>query len=182
MDLGSLFLLVGLLILTILYISRPFFIRKATVVSQEEHDLSVLLAEQERVITALQELDFDYALGKVPEADYPAQRSALLVHGVEVMRQVDALQSRGASGDLESRIESAIAARRADASRRPGKRAIPVGAAPDDEIEAMLAARRRQRSEKAAGFCPQCGHPFQQSDQFCARCGTTLALDVPAGQ
>lgn len=181
MDLGSLLLLVSLLIVVALYVSRPFFTRQATLVSQEEHELSVMLAEQERVLTALQELDFDHALGKIPEEDYPALRAGLLARGVEVMRRLDALQARPGSEDLEARIESAIAARRADASRQPGARQVPAGIAPDDELEAMLAARRRQRGEKAAGFCPQCGAPFQQSDQFCARCGTPVSLDVPAG-
>ena len=45
---------------------------------------------------------------------------------------------------------------------------------PDDELEALLANRRRERQEKSAGFCPQCGGALQQSDRFCPKCGASL--------
>ena len=43
-----------------------------------------------------------------------------------------------------------------------------------DEVEGMVAERRKARQEKAAGFCPQCGKPVQQSDKFCSRCGAMI--------
>jgi rubrerythrin len=179
MDIGSLFLILGLLILVGLFVARPFFERTARAVSQEEQALSALMAERDRVLNALQELDFDFALQKIPEAEYPAQRAILLQKGVEILRQIDAYQPQAAATDVEARIEAAIAARRADAARQPVSRAAAGAAAtvleaPDDELERMLANRRRQRSEKAAGFCPQCGGPVQKSDRFCPRCGATL--------
>jgi hypothetical protein len=185
MDIGSLFLILGLLVLVILFISRPLLEKHSVAVSQEEHQLSALMAERDQVITALQELDFDYALGKIPEADYPLQRAALVQQGVEILRNLDAVQAEATSGDAEGRIEAAIAARRADAAL------VPVGAGgngsaarlrsaamtgeQDDDVEALIANRRRQRNEKAAGFCPQCGAPVQKSDIFCPKCGTKLA-------
>jgi zinc-ribbon domain len=176
MDIGSLFLILGLLILVGLFVARPFFERTARVVSQEEQTLSALMAERDRVLNALQELDFDFALQKIPEAEYPAQRAILLQKGVEILRQIDAYQPQAAATDVEARIEAAIAARRADAARQPVSRpaAAAVVDAPDDELERLLANRRRQRSEKSAGFCPQCGGPVQKSDRFCPRCGATL--------
>jgi hypothetical protein len=180
MDLGSIFLLLGLFTLVSLYISRPFFTRKATAVNQEEHDLSVLLAEQERLISALQELEFDHVLGKIPAEDFPAQRAFLVARAVEIMRQVDEARAEWLPGDAEARLEVVIASRRADsaAAQGSGKKPIPSEASPDDELEAMLATRRRERSEKAAGFCPQCGKPFQLSDRFCSKCGATLVVDA----
>ncbi len=35
----------------------------------------------------------------------------------------------------------------------------------------LIANRRRARSEKSSGFCPQCGKPIQKSDRFCPKCG-----------
>ncbi|MBK5108490.1 MAG: zinc ribbon domain-containing protein, partial [Anaerolineales bacterium] len=51
----------------------------------------------------------------------------------------------------------------------------PVLVDADDEVELQLAARRRSREGKSAGFCPQCGRPIQESDRFCPKCGNTLA-------
>jgi hypothetical protein len=175
MDIGSIFLFLGLFILVVLFVSRPFFERSATAMTQEEHEYSALLAERDRLLNALQELDFDHALGKIPEDEYPAQRAALLQRGAEILRQLDALQPGDAGQDVGERLEAAIAARREVSGPAPdgaGKRLLP--ATPDDEYEVMIANRSRARSEKAGGFCPQCGKPIQKSDRFCPGCGTTL--------
>lgn len=184
MDIGSLFLILGLLVLVILYIIRPLLENRSVMVSQQEHELSALMAERDRIITALQELDFDYAMGKIPEADYPPQRAFLVQKGVQILRNLDALQPQTTSMDVEGRIEAAIAARRADIARTPVAasgngsavrlRSVAIGGEQDDEMEALIANRRRQRPEKAAGFCPQCGGPVQKSDRFCPKCGTKL--------
>ena len=181
MDLGSIFLILGLLILVVVFVARPLFERDGASLSQEEHEYSALLAERDRLLNALQELDFDHALGKIPEGDYPAQRAVLVQNGAQVLRQLDAHRSEPANGDVEARIEAAIAARRADATRSSGSLAPAQNgahfmkvASPDDDLEALIASRRRDRNEKAAGFCPKCGRPVQVSDRFCPKCGTIL--------
>jgi hypothetical protein len=196
MDLGSIFLILALLVLVGLFISRPFFERKSStgaglndgLDNQVDHELSTLLAERDRLLNALQELDFDYALGKIPAEDYPAQRTSLLNRGAAVLRDLDAISHEdalpgpGPDTDAETRLETAIAARRADARRTSaghnganGNQPVAPVATVDDELERMLASRRRARQEKSAGFCPQCGGPVQKSDRFCPKCGHTLA-------
>lgn len=186
MDLGSLLLILALLLLVVLFITRPFFehrpVTDAFRDSAENHELSSLLAERDRILNALQELDFDHALGKIPEEDYPQQRAVLLRNGADILRKLDTLQAATAEQDAEARIEAVIAARRADARRIPlaagadaiGMQSPPSISAPDDKLETMLASRRRLRSEKAVGFCPKCGGAVHKSDRFCPKCGTTL--------
>ena len=179
MDIGSLFLILALLVLVGLFISQPFFEKTnlpvAQAESQEDHERSFLLAERDRVLNALQELDFDYDLRKVPEEDYAVQRALLLRRGADILRRLDTQEPQVVPGSAEERIEAAIAARRAvamPASVVPNghKQAVAVSA-PDDALEALLADRRRERQEKAAGFCPQCGGTVQKSDRFCPKCG-----------
>ncbi len=177
MDIGSIFLILALLVLVGLFISRPFFERaRPSVVqakSQEDHERSYLLAERDRLLNALQELDFDYDLHKIPEEEYAPQRVLLLQRGAEVLRRLDAYDAQVVAVGAEDRIEAAIAARRAvtaTATAAPNGRKQAV-AAPDDALEAMLADRRRVRQEKAAGFCSQCGGAVQKSDRFCPKCG-----------
>lgn len=166
MDLGSIFLLLALFILVGLYISKPLIERSATAVTREEHDISMLMAERERLIVALQELEFDHALGKVPEEDFPEQRASLLQRGADILRQLDEATGIQHAG-MEDPLEAAIAA------RKQGTAAFPA-ADPDDSLEAMIADRRRDRQESSSGFCPQCGTPVQKSDKFCSKCGTDL--------
>ena len=180
MDIGSIFLILGLFVLVGLFVGRPFLERKAVSVSQEDRQLSSLLAERDRILNALQELDFDFALGKIPELDFPGQRAALLQRGADILRQLDTLRPEHALEDAEERLEAVIAARRADAAGAAGLRVAPNGAGrmvhtPDDDLETVIASRRREHKEKAVGFCPQCGRPVQKSDRFCPKCGATLA-------
>ena len=170
MDIGALFLLLALLILIGLFVARPFMesLRAPAVEGQER---SALLAERDRLLTALQEFDFDHTLGKIPAEDYPAQRAALLQRGAAILRQIDSLAPSGApGGSAEDRIEAAVAASRADAAATTS---IPTGAA-DEDIEDLIARRRAARADKSAGFCPKCGKPILQSDAFCPACGRAL--------
>ena len=162
MDLGSIFLLLALFIAVGLYISRPLIERSSTAVTQEEHDLSMLMAERERLIVALQELEFDHALGKIPEEDYPDQRANLLQRGADVLRQLDETAGTQSPG-FEDPLEAAIAARKQTKA-----------ADPDDNLEEMIANRRRDRKETSSGFCPQCGTAVGKSDKFCSKCGADL--------
>lgn len=189
MDIGSLLLILALLIIVGWFVARPLFERPATIVSeypdQQEHAISALLAERDRILNALQELDFDHTLGKIPEEDYPIQRAALVQQGAQVLRQLDEFTQQPASQDQEARLEAAIAAHRADAARpaptgTDGRAAAPAGeslmvAEADDDLEAILAARRRERQDRSSGFCPNCGRSVQKSDRFCPKCGKSLA-------
>lgn len=170
MEAGAIFLTLAVLILVGLFVSQPFLAgRRAYAVSTQEHDLSHWLAERDRLITALQELDFDHVLGKIPPEDYPNMRSALLMQAAEVLRRIDALQPQSQSAlDAESRIEAAVAARRADAARN----AQPTLS--DDDLEARIAARCAERKEKSGGFCSSCGKPVLRSDRFCPSCGKAV--------
>jgi hypothetical protein len=182
MDLGSIFLILALAVLVSLFISRPFMNPEQSEeaedqreesapaldaaqagAAQRDHELSTLLAERERILSTLQELEFDHALNKIPEEDYPEQRSQLLEEGAQVLRQLEALGKAAplpvasAAADGTSRLEPAN-----------GKQ-LEL-----DELEDLISARRRARSETVSGFCPKCGKPLQKSDRFCSRCGTPI--------
>jgi rubrerythrin len=168
MELGSVFLILAVIVIVGVYLYAPFTSRTRRLSVNEMHDLSSLKAERDRVINSLQELDFDFNLGKIPADDYPTQRAELLKKGSEILRKLDELEPAFAyARDAETRIEKAAAAQRADASATAAE-------LNDDEIEAMLAARRKQYKSKPAGFCPSCGKPVLAADNFCPSCGKSL--------
>lgn len=201
---GSILLILALGLFTAVFVARPFLSRtRATSPAarqaqqqahQLEHQHSSLLAERDRTLNALQELDFDYALGKVPEEEYPAMRAELMTKGASVLRALDAFETSElglpARVSAEERLEQAVAARRADAVSRQTRServreevALEAAGGPGgavkaarkpDPVEDMIASRKRSREESAAGFCPGCGKPVQKSDKFCSKCGRTL--------
>ena len=169
MELTAIFFSLAVLTLVGIYLYAPLMERRARRVTEEEHELSALMAERDRVINSLQELDFDYKLGKIPEEDYPTQRAGLLQKGAEILKKIDSLAPQPASAqEAEARLERAIAARRADASMAK----VEVS---DDDLEAMISARRKGRTNKSAGFCPRCGKPVMVTDRFCPFCGKSLS-------
>ena len=170
MQLASIFLALAIAVFVALYLSAPFLERRARRVTAEEHELSALLAERERALSALQELDFDYKLGKVPEEDYPTQRANLLQKGAEILKRLDELTPQKAQHHKDADIERAIASRR---------RQTAATTVTDDEIESLVVNRRKGRLMKAAGFCPNCGKAVMMSDKFCPSCGKILAKGGP---
>lgn len=162
MDMNALFFTLAILVLVGMYLYIPLVQGRARRVTEEEHELSALLAERDRVLSSLQELDFDFKLGKIPSEDYPLQRLNLLQKGADILRKLDELTPDNTQLDTETRIE-----RRADASS--AKHGLT-----DDDLESMIAARHRNRKEKSAGFCPKCGKPVMISDRFCPACGKAL--------
>jgi rubrerythrin len=168
MQIVSIFFTLGILILVGVFLYVPFLERRARRVTVQEHETSSLLAERERVVNSLQELESDYQLGKVPEEDYPTQRTNLLQKGADILRKLDELEPVKAQNDKDARVESALAARRKKLSGSKDN-------VTDDDIESLIASRRKGRKAKSAGFCPKCGKPVMTSDKFCPSCGKTLS-------
>jgi RNA polymerase-binding transcription factor DksA len=172
MDFGPILLLSALILGVGLFLAAPLLGKPMQGLAPGISDSSALMAERDRVINALQELDFDFKLGKIPDEDYPVQRAELLQKGAEILRKLDTVAPTGSrakagASDAVDRLERAAAARRADSatdSRRVS----------DDEIEEMLAARRAARKGNFAGFCPRCGKPVSIADRFCPSCGKPL--------
>jgi len=202
--------------LVALFISRPLLAREGSssnvVIDQVDHESSFLLAERDRILNALQELDFDFALGKIPEETYRLQRLILVMRGAEVLRRLDSLQTppegvniktapvtwniestpvrpliqngqtqilnpNGSTpyGAIPNGITPGVAITNGETSRRATVRGINVAVAlPDDDLEVLLAKRRRARQEKSAGFCSMCGDPVRRLDRFCPKCGARI--------
>ncbi|MBN1303894.1 MAG: zinc ribbon domain-containing protein [Anaerolineales bacterium] len=161
MEIGAVFLLFAVILLVGLFLAQPYVENKRGLshsITAAERERSALLAERDRIVNALEELDFDHALGKIPEEEYPVQRKDLLNRGASVLSQLNTTE-RAAKDPLEA----------AAASLRDGK-GIPALDS-EDELESMIAARRAKRKDKSAGFCPKCGKPVLRSDRFCPSCG-----------
>ncbi|HEX7432105.1 MAG TPA: zinc ribbon domain-containing protein [Anaerolineaceae bacterium] len=139
MELGSIFLLLAVILLVGIYVSRPLFQRSdpankvenspdqagdeavysARSGAEPDHIRSSLLAEYDRLLNTIQELEFDHTLGKIPPEDYPAQRAALLQAGADVLKKLDVIRAAPAVKDLDVVIpqKGSAAARFASAAQ-----------------------------------------------------------------
>lgn len=100
MALGSLLLFFALLIVVSLIAARPLVTEQVDETALPDSD-SHWLAERERVLDALAELDADWQLGKVPEEVYAALREQLVAKGAQAIEQLNKGQrkARPAEGD-----------------------------------------------------------------------------------
>ncbi len=161
MDLGSVFIISALLLMTVFFILRPF----SEPVSENKPDNAGfihLMEKQERILKDIRDLDSEFSLGKIPADEYPKIRDQLLHQGADILRQIDEFRNNhdanpsGLKGELEE---------------------VQSGASPDplfDTLETKIADRRRLKQEKATGFCPRCGSPISKSDVYCWKCGQKI--------
>lgn len=157
MNPGTWLLIIALTILVGSYLARPLIERKGFATSPEEKHLSVLQAEKEQMLSILQELDMDFAMGKIEPDDYQAQRSELIRRGASILRQMDQLSG------------SDVADPRGILHRGwGGPEALEV------EIEQAVSRRRQKQQIVSTGCCSQCGNPILAGDRFCARCGARV--------
>jgi len=158
MNIAAFFLTFALLFLVGMYLYMPYLRGYGRRVTHEEHELSTLMAERDRVLTSLQELDFDFKLGKIPEEDYPIQRTSLLQKGADILRKIDILNEKYSDAE----------------GAKPSKKPRVIDKLTDGDLESMIAARRKSRKGSFDGFCPKCGKPVMANDRFCPSCGKAL--------
>jgi hypothetical protein len=154
MDIGSILIGLALALLVAAYIGRPILVKSGRVVTVEDRRLSELQAQRDRILNRVQELDMDFAMGKVLESDYRLERQGLIMQGAEVLKAIDMLV--GSSPSLVS------------------------SAATEDEIEAAVARLRGKSRASTDGYCPSCGAEVQNEDAFCTSCGTSLQMSQGA--
>lgn len=151
MDIGAVFLAAALLILIVSYLIRPFAEKRRGAATEEHSEISSLLAEQERILALIEELEMDRAMNKISLSDYQAQRAGWIEEGAKVLRRLD----------------------------EHGERAAAVHAAPGESLESQLEAevaslRETLRASDRIQFCPTCGHETVPGDRFCTECGVSL--------
>jgi hypothetical protein len=168
MDVGSLLLILAIIILVVFVISRPFYsgnpVEPGDVTQKgftAENTLSELMSEKERLFTSLRDLDADHDLEKIPDDVYLEQRSLLIQAAAHNLKSIDEIEQTSTT----DKISELITGETGDSPSLSTQR---------DDIENLIADRRRKRNEKSGGFCPHCGKVLQRSDYFCPSCGAKV--------
>jgi len=156
MEIGAIFLTLAVLLLAVLFISKPFlFPVKEHKAGSENARISALLADKDRYLGLIQELEQDHSLGRITDEDYPAMRSDLILKASNTLRKIEELDS-----------ETPHQTNQAPFTRTVTEQRI--------ELDDLLAKRRAQKKDRTDGFCPHCGKPVIKSDKFCSHCGKKI--------
>jgi len=167
MEAGAILLLAAVLLIISAIVVRPLIpsSRKTKFSGNERlenndtanHQLSVLLAEKERLLNTIQEMDFDHETGKIPDELYTGQRDELVHTAAGILKQLAEL------GHVESIPSGSVTA------------TVPTKSSGSyDDLDELIARRKLERNTKPTGFCPKCGQTLHANDRFCPKCGTTI--------
>ncbi len=168
-------IIIGLAILAAIafYVSRPL-IRPKRAVQAAGMDTLSLEARRDSLYTQIKELDLDHATGKVNDEDYTRLRADLVAQAADVLKQIDGVVQRPSAVPVtepiaplavDDDIEALIAARRKTRSV-----SVPQPAAapkgPDIDIEAAIAARRKTKVPA-----------IESTTLTCPKCGRPVNAD-----
>ncbi len=172
-------IVIGLLILAAIafYVSRPLA-QTRRIANTDDTAALTLEAQRESLYTQIKELDLDHATGKVNEDDYKRLRADLVAQAAGVLKQIDGVIHAPVPVTKVAApgddVEALIAARRKNRSATAATMST-ASKTIEADVEAAIAARRKTTTPVASELkCPQCGKPIDADDAFCAKCGTAL--------
>ena len=105
----------------------------------------------------LRDLQFEYRLGKLSDADYQATKKDLQKELARVLAEVDRIKSGGARA-AATPAPAAPAVKTAEAAQAPAVHTNGVHPAP---AEGLVCPHCNARFEKSLKFCGECGKPMK---------------------
>lgn len=151
MESGSFLVVLFIFILSGFYILRPIFISSNRGGRAGSTRRDSLVAERERLLSAIEEIDLEFELKKISAEEHSRNRDILLAEAAIVLKGLDDLPRSST-----------------------GKRKKAATTQKSDDLEKMIAARRKQLKGDKKIRCAQCGKSVDHDAQFCSHCGGAL--------
>ena len=160
----------------VFYLSRPWWQRDdddgwLNPAPAWESRLTALSDRHEALLMSLRDLDFDYAVGKVTQADYGPLRQALLGEIAAVMTHRAEQQAAIAVDQIEAEVPAVHQKIQTEQPLSTGDPCLTCG---QISRAGDLYCRRCGTGLKTA--CPDCGEIVSPTDRFCIGCGIELAI------
>ncbi len=162
-----------LVIGSIAIVAYPLFKRSdeldVTFVGLNDPTWEGLVAQRDATYSAIKDLEFDHAMGKLSDADYKTLRFKYETKAVAILQELDSMsEAHKTNGDAIEREVDAI--RRAAAS---GSMKCPRCGTP--HVAGDVFCAKCGTSLKGIR-CPACGKRAALGDKFCSKCGSQIVI------
>ncbi len=155
----------------------------------EAKEIATLGVAKQRTLQDIRDLEFDYSLGHLSDADYNALRQKLERQAIQTMRRLDRLRG---STDFDALIDQGYAERfgvapadapgslaepaaEADATAAPSAaKSAPSGAKPAPAATPAPAPAVSPAPAAETRPCPACSRAMDRDALFCSGCGASL--------
>src|SRR5512146_972994 len=121
-------------------------------------------------LTALKEIEFDRATGKLSDADYEELKARYTTAALAALRA----ESTGRPDDVEAMIAGRVRSLRSARASTPSAAPACPACGPRPEPDAVFCSSCGFRLEPPAR-CEQCGVALPPDSRFCESCGTRVA-------
>ncbi len=148
MEFSSLLIVIFIFVLSGVFIMRPFLVDEKEPKRVGSSRSDSLLAEKDRLLLAIEELDQEFELEKISAEEHNRNRDILLSEAAEIIKQLDKLQKPSSSKQKNSAPQET-----------------------DDDLERLINERRQQLRTEKSLICPKCGKAVDAGAQFCSHCG-----------
>lgn len=128
--------------------------------------------EKRRLLRAIKELEFDFGMGKLSQADHDAVIATYRLRAIEVMRALEGGSS------LHPELARLLAERERGAAPAPTVAEGPVAASPIAATVAATLAPVQGSTPAESGTGPAASGPFDQTTRICGVCGGTNDADA----
>ncbi len=121
-------------------------------------------------LTALKEIEFDRATGKLSDADYQQLKTRYTAAAVEALRREE---ESALGADVEAMIAGRVRSLRSAPASTSGAPECP-SCGPRPEVDAVFCSSCGHRLQ-APATCPRCSAPLPPDSRFCETCGVRVA-------
>ncbi|KAA3644127.1 MAG: zinc ribbon domain-containing protein [Chloroflexi bacterium] len=166
MNTSTILIGIAFLLITIPIVANPLLGRKGLPTFFGHSTSHSTSHKKQAPLLALQDLDFDYQLGKVAEDDYQRARAGLLEQAAAAIEESEQA--------ADARLEQLIRKRRADLSQPISKTCSNCEETVKDSDHFCPYC-----GAQLTASCPSCGEEFAEEDTFCSSCGVPLKEQQP---
>lgn len=152
MEFSSIMIVIFIFILSGVFIMRPFLVEEKKPKRSGSSKTDSLVAEKERLLLAIEELDLEYELDKISVQEHNRNRDILLAEAADVIKQLDKIQKPVSSK----------------------KKKTSTSTKADDDLERLINERRQQLKDEKSLKCHSCDQAVSEGAQFCSHCGEAL--------